>query len=193
MSGSASREVQDRRHDVCRERSHVAYVFASTSDKQSQLFYICEQAVGPANCFLLYIAGKQGVKGIRLSLKDVGFDVATYERRKQMHIADADDWFLLQGKQRHFKSNEELKKQLDEAVSAALSAGYPFVTVVAETDSLVRKGHYRSYEAFDRFLGTTMSGMKVAFLCAFDSRELEAAGVKDANSEIAANHANVLQ
>jgi MEDS: MEthanogen/methylotroph, DcmR Sensory domain len=149
--------------------------------------------MGSQNSFLLYLAGKQGVKGIRLSLKDVGFDVAAHERARQFRIVDSDEWFLQSSKQRYlFKSPELLKEQLTNVISEAVSAGFHFVTVISETDSLVRKGFYEKYEEFDNALGRRISELDAAIVCAFDRRELEAAGIRGASENISKMHSQLI-
>jgi hypothetical protein len=173
--------------------THLAYVFSNSAEKQSTLFHFSERAVGTENSYLLYIAGKQGVKGIRLSLKDVRFDVSMYEKARQLRIVDSDDWYLQSVKlQRYFKPNEQLKDQLTSVISEASAAGYPFVTVISETDSLVRKGFYGKYSEFDLFLGRKISDLAVAFVCAFDSRELEAAGVGNVREDLSKSHSEIV-
>ena len=157
------------------------------------LFHFCDRAVNAENELLLYIAGKQGVKGIRLSLKDVRFDVAMHERARQLRIVDSDDWYLQSGKQRQsFKSNEQLRDQLVAVISEASSAGYPFVTVISETDSLVRKGFYSKYAEFDSFLGRSIPDLATAFICAFDRREMEAAGVSNIREDLSKTHSDIV-
>ncbi len=193
MSGSTSEMSRGlKKAEALRPGSHVAYVFASTPEKQTMLFQLCEQAVSTHNSYLLYISGKQGVKGIRLSLKDVGFDVAFFERARQFKIVDSEEWFLSSGRQRSFKSNEELMNQIAGVASEALSVGYPYATIVSETDSLVRKGFYSKYLELDEHIGTTLHNVKVALVCAFDQRELEAAGAKSYREDILKAHSAVL-
>ncbi len=72
--------------DLLEPGFHAAYFFDSQSEKQLKLFSLCREAVDQKNDSLVYVAGKQGVKGIRLSLKDTGFDVAAYEKKQQMKI-----------------------------------------------------------------------------------------------------------
>jgi hypothetical protein len=191
LSGLASSEISHDKRLV--QGTHLAYVFSDSSEKQSTLFHFSEKAVGSENSYLLYIAGKQGVKGIRLSLKDVRFDVALYEKARQLRIVDSDDWYLLSGKLHgYFKSNEQLRDQLTSVISEASAAGYPFVTVISETDSLVRKGFYGKYSEFDLFLGRTISDLPAAFVCAFDRRELEAAGVRNIREDLSKSHSEIV-
>ncbi|MGH2639897.1 MAG: hypothetical protein ACRDF4_11570, partial [Rhabdochlamydiaceae bacterium] len=74
--------------------SHAGYIFESNSEKQKKLFDLCRDAVDAKNSGLLYIAGKQGVKGIRLSLIDTGFDVASYQRKNKLNIVDSEEFYL---------------------------------------------------------------------------------------------------
>ena len=57
--------------------------------------------------------------------------------------------------------------------------GSSYLVVVSETDMLVRKGFLSNYVEFDTHLGRTIRDLKAAFVCAFDRRELLAAGIKD--------------
>ena len=133
------------------------------------------------------------MKGIRLSLKDIGFDVASYERVRQMKIVDSDEWFLSQDRQRwHFKDIAELHAQLKEVATDANTSGLSFVAVISETDSLVRKGFYDRYREFDDSLGRSITGTDAAFVCAFDRRELEAAGVTNVEEELSRSHSKLI-
>jgi len=133
------------------------------------------------------------VKGIRLSLKDTGFDVASYERVRQMKIVDSDEWFLRQDRQKwSFKDMSELREQLTNVIKEATAAGFYFVTVISETDSLVRKGFYDRYQEFDASLGRSLSGIDAAFLCAFDKRELEAAGITNESEDLTKTHSRLV-
>ena len=191
MSSTASDEMS--RDIGLNQGVHLAYVFSNSAEKQSRLFRFCENAVNVSRCYLLYIAGKQGVKGIRLSLKDVRFNVAYYERARQLRIVDSDEWFLESGRQKsNFKTNELLTNQLDLVISEARAAGYPFVTVISETDSLVRKGFYSDYSEYDLFLENQLRKSPAAFVCAFDRREMEAAGIGDINEALSKSHSEVV-
>lgn len=170
--------------------THIAHVFISSSEKQSALFHLAEVAVNAERSYLLYIAGKQGVKGIRLSLKDVRFNVAFYERARQMKIVDSDEWYLDSGNS--FKSNAKLKEQLDSVISETISAGYSFVTVISETDALVRKGFYNEYAEYDMSLTTLLTDTPAAFVCAFDRREMEAAGIRDVDEALSKSHTEIV-
>ncbi|MHB8567810.1 MAG: MEDS domain-containing protein [Nitrososphaerales archaeon] len=193
MSGATSEMSEGLRNPGgVKQGSHIAYIFDLSSEKQSTLFQFCERAVSTHNSYLLYLSGKQGVKGIRLSLKDVGFDVAFYERAKQFKIVDAEEWYLDSVRQKDFKSNEELVSQISSIATEAVSCGYPYATIISETDSLVRKGFYSKYLEFDEYLGRSMIGVKAALVCAFDQRELEAAGAKGARDRISKVHSALL-
>lgn len=181
-----------KRSDGLGQGSHVAYIFSSSAEKQSALFQLCEHEVSSQNHFVLYLSGKQGVKGIRLSLKDVGFDVAFYERAKQFRIIDSEEWFFSSGRQRLFKPSEEIKAQIVALAGEAISYGYPQATIISETDALVRKGFYPKYLELDNFLGKQLLNVKTALVCAFDQRELEAAGAKNYREEIGNSHSAII-
>ena len=193
MSGSAS-EISESVNDsgAINGGRHLAYIFGLSSEKQSTLFQLCERTVASTENYLLYLSGKQGVKGIRLSLKDVGFDVAQYERAHQFRIVDSEDWFLTASKQRTFKSNEELREQIALVVTEALSTGHSNTTIISETDSLVRKGFYSRYIEFDQYLSRTIPTMRATFVCAFDFREIDALRIPNSRNEIARVHSGLL-
>jgi MEDS: MEthanogen/methylotroph, DcmR Sensory domain len=173
--------------------THIAHLFSNSAEKQATLFHFCDEAVNSERSYLLYIAGKQGVKGIRLSLKDVRFNVALYERARQLKIVDSDEWYLESGRQKlSFKTNEKLKEQLAGVISEASNAGFSFVTVISETDSLVRKGFYREYSEYDKSLGAEIPVLAAAFICAFDRREMEAAGVLNIREDLSKSHSEIV-
>jgi hypothetical protein len=181
-----------KRHDRLSQGAHIAYVFSSNAEKQSSLFQLCEHEISSQNHFVLYLSGKQGVKGIRLSLKDVGFDVAFYERAKQFRIIDSEEWFFASGRQKLFKAPEEIKAEIAGLAGEAVSCGYPQATIISETDALVRKGFYPKYLELDNFLGKELLNVKASLVCAFDQRELEAAGAKNYREEIGNSHSAVI-
>ena len=57
---------------------------------------------------------------------------------------------------------------------------------------LVRKGFLSKYIEFDASLGRAIRDLKAAFICAFDRRELLAAGIKDPATEISELHSVML-
>ncbi|HVB12174.1 MAG TPA: MEDS domain-containing protein [Nitrososphaerales archaeon] len=172
--------------------SHAGYVFESNSEKQLKLFSLCRESVNIKNCGLLYIAGKQGVKGIRLSLIDTGFDVASYQKNGQMKIIDSEEWFLESDRKPQFKPIEQLKIEFTKLASETIAMGYRYLVVISETDMLVRKGFLSKYIEFDASLGRSIRDLKAAFICAFDRRELLAAGIKDPATEISELHSVML-
>ena len=191
MTSSASSEISQGMK--LSKGTHIAHLFSNSAEKQTTLFHFCDAAVNSERSFLLYIAGKQGVKGIRLSLKDVSFNVAFYEKARQLKIVDSDEWYLESGRQKSsFKSNEKLKEQLAAVISDALSSGFSFVTVISETDSLVRKGFYREYSEYDKFLGAETPGLAAAFICAFDRREMEVAGILNIREDLSKSHSEIV-
>ncbi len=188
---SASTEVPNnsRGTDDLEVGSHVGYVFESHSEKQNKLFSLCRETVDLKNCGLLYIAGKQGVKGIRLSLIDTGFDVASYSRSRQMEIVDSEEWFLESERNPKFKTLEELVRKFTQASAQTEAEGYNYLVVISETDMLVRKGFLSKYLEFDTYLGRTLGDLRITLVCAFDKRELTAVGIKDPVTQVSEFHA----
>src|SRR5579872_599664 len=173
----ASAEISGRRkHNSLEPGTHAAYFFDSHSEKQSKLFPLCKEIVDAKNASLIYIAGKQGVKGIRLSLKDTGFDVAAYEKRQQMKIYDSEEFFLSSGRQQQFHTSQELVFRIEELAKEASKLGFAGLLILSETDMLVRKGYLTNYKEFDQAVGTGLENSTVTLVCAFDRRELSARG-----------------
>ncbi len=172
--------------------THAGYVFDSNAEKQMKLFALCKESVNVKNCGLLYIAGKQGVKGIRLSLIDIGFDVASYQRNGQMRIVDSEEWYLENVRRPQFKSVEQLEEEFRVLATETIALGFSYLIVVSETDMLVRKGFLSKYVEFDEHLSKTIRDLKAAFVCAFDRRELLAAGIKDPTSHVSGSHTVML-
>ena len=168
--------------------THAAYLFETNSEKQEKLFEICKECLRVKNVGLLYIAGKQGVKGIRLSLKDSGVDVSSRERMRQLRLVDSEEWYISQDKPQRFKSNEELGEQFRKSSSEVVSAGYGYLSVISETDMLVRKGFFKEYKQFDASISQNIREFKAMFLCAFDKRELLAAGVTNPTTVLEEAH-----
>lgn len=178
--------------DFLEPGSHFAHVFESNADKQKKIFSICSECVSRRNAYLLYVAGKQGVKGIRLSLKDVGFDVASYERNVQFKIVDSEQWYLTTGRQMSFKSFDEINSEILKVSKTASDAGFSMTVIISETDMLVRKGHYAAFKEFDTKLGQRLVELNVAMVCVFDKRELQAAGISNALDEVSGYHAALI-
>lgn len=179
---------------------HAALLFESSADKQKRLFSLCESTLNYSTANkkksgVLYIAGKQGVKGIRLSLIDTGFDVASYQRNKLFNIVDSEDWYLTPGRVRQFKTTEVLLDQLRSALAETLSADLDYLSVISETDMLVRKGFLSKYMEFDSELDRKVKsgGLNVAFICAFDKFELRAAGVAEPLNYVYDTHTEILE
>ena len=171
--------------------THSGYLFESNAEKQDRLFTICRETVR-TNHALLYVAGKQGVKGIRLSLIDTGFDVTSYQRVNQFRIVDSEELFLENSRRPSFKSLEQIQEQFRKAISGVNSSGYDYLVVIIETDMLVRKGFLHKYIEFEEWLASQSKEMKASFVCAFDVRELVATGVKDAVIQVSALHTFML-
>jgi hypothetical protein len=186
----ASTEIPNNFRDVSDPDigTHTGYIFESNSEKQLKLFKLCKESISK-NCGLLYIAGKQGVKGIRLSFIDIGFDVASYQRNGQMRIVDSEEWYLSGTHRTQFRSIEELEAGFRKISSETIASGYSYLVVISETDMLVRKGYLPRYAEFDAHLGRMIRDLKITFVCAFDRRELSAAGIKDPTLHVADLHA----
>jgi len=166
---------------------HAAYFFDSQSEKQLKLFSLCGDAVDHKNASLVYIAGKQGVKGIRLSLKDTGFDVSAYEKKQQMKIFDSEEFFLNPSRQQ-FLPPQELVERIKGLAKEASDLGFSGLVILSETDMLVRKGYLSGYKEFDRAVSSLLERSSVTLICAFDRRELSARGVTNPESEIGPLH-----
>ena len=167
--------------------THNGYLFDSNAEKQDRLFTICRENIR-LNRAVFYVAGKQGVKGIRLSLIDTGFDVASYQRVNQFRILDSEELFLDNSRRPAFKSLEQVHEQLESAISEFNSSGYEYVIVILETDMLVRKGFLHKYLEFEDWLNDRSKELKASFVCAFDARELIATGVKDPALQVSGLH-----
>jgi hypothetical protein len=172
--------------------SHAAYVFVDTAEKQQKLFRLVSDSLQDPSAAVLYIAGKQGVKGIRFSMKDYGIDVGSIEREKKIKIVDSDEWYLTPGKVPAFKQIGIVREQFGEFVKSVGEAGYYYVTVISETDSLVRKGFFKQYRELETELGKNIALFRAIFICAYDERELNAAGFKEARAELSSLHASIL-
>ncbi len=137
---------------------------------------------------MVYIAGKQGVKGIRLSLKDTGFDVAAYEKKQQMKILDSEEFFLSSGRQQLFLPASELVDKVRGLEKESSNSGFSSIVIVSETDMLVRKGHLSDYKIFEEAMSDILPRSVITLVCAFDKRELSAKGVTNPESEIGPMH-----
>jgi MEDS: MEthanogen/methylotroph, DcmR Sensory domain len=171
--------------------THRGYIFRSSSEKQEVLFAVTRESIGQ-KFGVLYIAGKQGVKGIRLSLIDTGFDVASYQKNNQIRILDSEEFFLENPRKPQFKRIEQIADQLQKIITETLDSGYSSLTVLSETDMLVRKGFLQNYLEFDEWLAKGTAGLRASFVCAFDERELIASGAKDALTRVAQLHSSML-
>lgn len=178
--------------DVHNNGTHTGYLFDAHDEKQSRLFSLCRETINTRNVAVVYVAGKQGTKGIRLSLIDTGFDVSFYQKSKRIKILDSEEWFLTGDRRPQFKSLEQLSEEVDLAQEEATTAGYDGVFLIFETDMLVRKGFLQKYVEFDEMLNKSIYSMKVGVLCAFDRRELMAAGVVDPIALVSNLHLHML-
>lgn len=172
--------------------SHVGYLFESHEEKQFRLFSICREAVTSGKASVVYVAGKQGTKGIRLSLIDAGFNLIHYQRKMQMKIVDSEEWFLTNERRRQFKPIGLLQNVMDKTHEDALAAGYGRVALILETDMLVRKGFLQKYIEFEEELSEIIKRIKMTVICAFDKRELLAAGVTDPAAVVSKLHTMML-
>jgi MEDS: MEthanogen/methylotroph, DcmR Sensory domain len=173
------------------KNSHIVYLFNDTEEKQQKIFPLLERTLSKSTS-VLYIAGKQGVKGIRLSLKDFGLDVAMYEREKKFRIVDSEEWYLSRSRQPAFKQPDEIVSEIKNFGSFSTSSGFECGTIISETDMLVRKGFFGRYLELERELLKLTESSPIALLCAYDERELEANGSKGRENEIFALHSSEL-
>ncbi|MFI5420860.1 MAG: MEDS domain-containing protein [Nitrososphaerales archaeon] len=125
-------------------------------------------------------------------MKDVGFDLTPYEKSKQLKIVDSEEWFFSTTRQQKFKDLSELEVQLNSKATEALQTGFNYLAVISETDMLVRKGFLPSYLEFEGLVNSQLGRAKIAVVCAFDKRELLAAGVRDVSADISRLHSEVL-
>jgi MEDS: MEthanogen/methylotroph, DcmR Sensory domain len=172
--------------------SHAAYLFADSAEKQQRLFALVSESLQDPSASVLYIAGKQGVKGIRFSMKDYGIDVGSIEREKKIKIVDYEEWYLTSGKTPSFKPIGIIREQFSEFVKVAEQAGYYYVTIISETDSLVRKGFFNRYRELELELGKNIALFRAIFVCAYDERELAAAGLREIKAELSSLHCAML-
>lgn len=186
----ASTEIPDGsgERDILQPGMHSAYFFDSQSEKQDRLFSLCREAVDEKNASLVYIAGKQGVKGIRLSLKDIGFDVSAYEKRNQMRILDSEAFFLTTTRQQQFLSFQEISEKIKTLEKESQSKGFGVLVILCETDMLVRKGFSAGYVDLEANISRLVSESPISFVCAFDRRELLAKGVSNPEAQIGPLH-----
>jgi hypothetical protein len=172
--------------------SHAAYIFSDSAEKQQKLFRLVAESLQDPSGAVLYIAGKQGVKGIRFSMKDYGIDVGYSERQKKIKIVDAEEWYLTLAKTPTFKSIGTIREQFTNYVKSEEEAGYYYVTVISETDSLVRKGHFGNYRELEMELGKNIALFRAIFVCAYDERELNAAGFHEIKEQLSSLHASII-
>lgn len=173
--------------------SHAAYLYDDSSEKQSIIFGFVSENLEKRSSFVLYVAGKQGVKGIRLSMKDQGVDVSGNERLKRLRIVDSEEWFLFSGKTSSIKSIEELQTLFVKSAEDAARTGNEYITVISEIDMLVRKGFFQNYLAFEKKLGRGPTRFKTIFVCAYDTRELKAAGILSPRETLREFHDTIIR
>ena len=198
MSGStlarSGREYPESEKDLggMAVGSHAAYIFADSAQKQQRLFKLVSESLQDPSASVLYIAGKQGVKGIRFSMKDYGIDVGSIERQRKIKIVDSDEWYLTTGKVPTFKQIGTIRDQFSGFVKSEEEAGYYYVTIISETDSLVRKGFFKQYRELETELGKNIAMFRAVFVCAYDERELNAAGFREIKTDLSNLHAIIL-
>lgn len=173
--------------------SHVAYIFVDSAEKQQRLFQLVNESLQDPSAAVLYIAGKQGVKGIRFSMKDYGIDVGAIERQRKIRIVDSDEWYLVAGKTLSFKPIGKVRDQFNEFAEVEQQAGYYYLTIISETDSVVRKGFFKQYRELETELGKKLALFRAIFVCAYDERELSAKGLPDARSDLTSLHSSILE
>ena len=173
--------------------SHVAYIFVDSAEKQQRLFQLVSDSLQDPSAAVLYIAGKQGVKGIRFSMKDYGIDVGAIERQRKIRIVDSDEWYLVSGKTSSFKPIGKIRDQFSEFAEYEQKAGYYYLTIISETDSVVRKGFFEQYRELETELGRKLALFRAIFVCAYDERELSAKGLPDARSDLTSLHSSILE
>ena len=172
--------------------SHCAYVFTDSSEKQLRLFRLVRESLNDPSAAVLYIAGKQGVKGIRFSLKDYGIDVGGIERLWRIRIADSEEWYLIPGKTPSFKAISTIQNQFSEFVKTEEKHGYYYITIISETDYIVRKGFFKEYRELEAALGKSALLSNGVLVCAYDERELKAAGLTNSSLDLSELHSTML-
>lgn len=199
MSGSAltgtGRDYSESQRDLggLTIGSHDLYFFADSAEKQQKLFQLVSESLQDPSAAVLYIAGKQGVKGIRFSMKDFGIDVGAIERQKKIRIVDSEEWYLVPGRNPSFKPIGTIRDQLTEFAQSEEKSGFYYITIISETDFLVRKGFFKQYRELETELGKRFALFRAIFVCAYDERELNAAGISDVRSELMSLHSSVLE
>ncbi|MHB1908086.1 MAG: MEDS domain-containing protein [Nitrososphaerales archaeon] len=171
--------------------THAAHIFVDSAEKQQRLFALVSESLQDPSGSVLYIAGKQGVKGIRLSMKDYGIDVGSIERQRKIKIVDSEDWYLTLNR-RDFRPIGEIREQFSSFATLSSESGYYCVTIISETDAIVRKGFVEQYNQLELELGKRIGFFRAIFVCAYDERELEAIGRKDLVQNLSALHSTML-
>jgi MEDS: MEthanogen/methylotroph, DcmR Sensory domain len=172
------------------KNSHLFFQFNNSEEKQQKIFALVVRLL--ARSTIMYIAGKQGIKGIRLSMKDYGIDVAANERENRLKIVDSEDYFLTKNRQPSFKPIDDIQRELENFEASASRGNFEFSTIVCETDMLVRKGFFENYLEFEKQLPTIMTNGAWAVVCIYDERELQAKGLTGLESKLIALHSAVL-
>ncbi len=181
-----------KRANELEENDHLFYMFTDAAEKQQRIFRLLDSLLSSSRTSILYIAGKQGVMGIRLSMKDFGIDVAQYQKEGKLKIADSEEWYLTKARQPVFKPLEEIMAEVLRLAGSAKEAGFAYATIISETDMLVRKGFLQQYLLLEKEIAELVSKSTAAFLCAYDDRELQAKGLQESESQISALHSSRL-
>ena len=138
------------------------------------------------------MAGKQGIKGIRLSMKDYGIDVATNEKENRLKIIDSEEFFLTRARLPTFKLPTELEEEVQNFQSSAAKSNFEFGTIICETDMLVRKGFFEKYLDFEKAMAVESTSHAFALVCVYDERELQAKGLAGAERDLLSLHSGAL-
>jgi|GEM_PF-1858525 hypothetical protein len=177
-----------------RAREHVAFLFSSLPEKQSKLFSLVSSILEAGTNSILYLAGKQGVKGIRLSMKDAGINVALYERRMMLKIEDSQEWYLDTGiSQGLFRSDSEIESRFRNFAESLIPAGPEAITIISEMDILVRKGFLEDCIRFERTLNLVISSLNALCVCVYDERDLSVQGIPSPQDRLAHLHNRILR
>ncbi len=177
-----------------RAREHVAFLFSSLPEKQSKLFSLVSSILEAGTNSILYLAGKQGVKGIRLSMKDAGINVALYERRMVLKIEDSQEWYLDTGiSQGLFRSDSEIESRFRNFAESLIPAGLEAITIISEMDILVRKGFLEDCIRFEHTLNLVISSLNAFCVCVYDERDLSDQGIPSPQDRLAHLHNRILR
>jgi hypothetical protein len=162
-------------------REHTAYLYDMVDDKQIILFSYVMNAIEEGG-LAVYIAGRQGKKGIRLSMRDFGIDVNRSEERHALQILDASEFFL-EKENGPVKSAIKIEQQYKTLVETSLNYGLKSLRIAAETDDLMHKKRGNDYISQDLLLGKELP-FEATLVCAFDLREMNNDSDKEAKEQL---------